>query len=195
MLNYDLKEKIYNVRMAGRIRRLHIRPMNGEQNVAAHTWGLAMILLDIHPDVSKEGLVFALRHDVAEVSTGDIPANVKWANPKLDEMLEKQEKAFMHRMGWLHKLRGPNAERDAFYIKMADRIELVFYCLEEMYMGNFMLTDVYENAKDKIQEELDHLTDPEDRERIREYIAAYSEFLAENFSKKAISPRDVLSIS
>ncbi len=83
--------------MAGRIRRLHIRPMNGdEQNVAAHTWGVAMILLDLFPDVSREALVFTLRHDVPEVVTGDIPANVKWDNPEIDRALQRREKRFFH---------------------------------------------------------------------------------------------------
>ena len=87
--------------MAGRIRRLHIRPMNGEeQNVAAHTWGVTMILIDLFPDVSKDAILFTLRHDVPEVVTGDIPANVKWDNPGLEDALAEREKEFMKKMGW-----------------------------------------------------------------------------------------------
>lgn len=196
MANYSLQEKIYQTRMAGRIRRLHIRPMNGEeQNVAAHTWGLTMILLDLFPDISKEGLVFALRHDVAEVVTGDIPANVKWANPGLEEALEKREQEFLAKMGWKAKHTGvPSWERENLYIKIADRIELLFYCLEQIHMGNSMLVDVYQNVEDKILEDAEKL-DVEVYMKVLTYINAYIEYLAEVFSKKVNPLRDGLSVA
>lgn len=199
MPKYSLGEKTYNIRMAGRIRRLHTRPMNGEeQNVASHTWGLVMILLDLFPDVSKEALVLALRHDVPEVATGDIPANVKWANPELEETLENMERDFMHDMGWSHRVHylggAPYHEREELYLKLADRIELLFYCLEQMYMGNWLLADVYVNIRDKIHEMLPELT-PEKAADVVVYIDSYSEYLQKNFTKSAISSRDPISIS
>ena len=189
---YDLKEKIYNTRMAGRIRRLHIRPMNGEeQSVAAHTWGVAMILLDLFPEVSKETLVFALRHDVAEVCTGDVPANVKWANPELESTLEWMESEFLKKMGWPDTV--PSAY-DEFAIKVADRVELIFYCLEQIYMGNWLLYDVFENAAKKLDEDVKDLH-PEMAEKINGYIDAYILYLRKNFSQNDEIPRDGLSIS
>lgn len=191
MAQYSLEEKIYNVRMAGRIRRLHIRPMNGdEQDVAAHTWGVAMILLDLFPEVSKEALVFALRHDVPEVATGDIPANVKWANPDLEETLETLEASFLERMGWATNLEGS----EFLMLKTADRIELLFYCLEQMYMGNWLLTDVYENINGKLLADIE-VFKPEIVKRILKYIDAYTLYLQENFSQHGKFPRDGLSIS
>lgn len=196
MGQYSLPEKIYNTRMAGRIRRLHIRPVNGEeQNVAAHTWGLSMILLDLFPDISKDGLVFALRHDIPEVVTGDIPANVKWANPDLEKALEEREKSFLKDMGWKSEHGGvPSWGRENLYIKIADRIELLFYCLEQMYMGNWLLADVYINIRDKIAVDIEVL-EKKVRANVIRYIDAYNEYLADNFSQKAISPRDGLSFS
>tara|TARA_R100001460_G_scaffold2321_3_gene7621 strand:+ start:12189 stop:12737 length:549 start_codon:yes stop_codon:yes gene_type:complete len=182
--------------MAGRIRRLHIRPMNGEeQNVAAHTWGVVMILLDLFPDVSRDAIIFALRHDVPEVVTGDIPANVKWDNAELEEALEKREKEFLEAMGWKTKHAGvPSWDRESLYIKIADRVELLFFCLEQMYMGNWLLTDVYVNVRDKIAEDVS-LLDKEYMPIIISYIDSYSEYLAKNFSQKAILSHDGLSIS
>lgn len=193
---YSSVERTYNIRMAGRIRRLHIRPMNGEeQNVAAHTWGVVMILLDLFPDVSRDAIIFALRHDVPEVVTGDIPANVKWDNPELEEALEKREKQFLEAMGWKTKHTGvPSWDRENLYIKIADRIELLFFCLEQMYMGNWLLTDVYVNVRDKIAEDVS-LLDKEYMPKIISYVDSYSEYLAKNFSQKAILSHDGLSIS
>lgn len=193
---YSSVERTYNIRMAGRIRRLHIRPMNGEeQNVAAHTWGVVMILLDLFPDVSRDAIIFALRHDVPEVVTGDIPANVKWDNAELEEALEKREKQFLEAMGWKTKHTGvPSWDRENLYIKIADRIELLFFCLEQMYMGNWLLTDVYVNVRDKIAEDVS-LLDKEYMPKIISYVDSYSEYLAKNFSQKAILSHDGLSIS
>jgi len=193
---YSSVERTYNIRMAGRIRRLHIRPMNGEeQNVAAHTWGVVMILLDLFPDVSRDAIIFALRHDVPEVVTGDIPANVKWDNAELEEALEKREKEFLEAMGWKTKHAGvPSWDRESLYIKIADRVELLFFCLEQMYMGNWLLTDVYVNVRDKIAEDVS-LLDKEYMPIIISYIDSYSEYLAKNFSQKAILSHDGLSIS
>ena len=193
---YSSVERTYNIRMAGRIRRLHIRPMNGEeQNVAAHTWGVVMILLDLFPDVSRDAIIFALRHDVPEVVTGDIPANVKWDNAELEEALEKREKEFLEAMGWKTKHAGvPSWDRESLYIKIADRVELLFFCLEQMYMGNWLLTDVYVNVRDKIAEDVS-LLDKEYMPIIISYIDSYSEYLAKNFSQKAILSHDGSSIS
>lgn len=197
MKQYTLPEKIYNSRMAGRIRRLHIRPMNGEeQNVAAHTWGLTMILLDLFPDISRDGLIFAIRHDVPEVVTGDIPANVKWAHPALEEALEQREKEFLQKMGWKSEHTGvPSWEYENRYIKIADRIELLFYCMEQMYLGNWLLADVYVNVRDKLMEDIEDVSNKKMRAQIIAYVDAYSDYLANNFSKKAVFPRDGLSIS
>ena len=195
-MTYSLAERIYNTRMAGRIRRLHIRPMNGEeQNVAAHTWGVTMILIDLFPDVSRDAILFALRHDVPEVVTGDIPANVKWANPGLEEALEQREKEFMKKMGWKSEHSGvPSYKRENLYIRLADRIELMFYCMEQMYMGNWLLADVYVNVREKIVEDCAQL-DNEYINKVFSYIDAYSEYLDKNFSQQALSARDGLSIS
>ena len=193
---YSTVERIYNTRMAGRIRRLHIRPMNGEeQNVAAHTWGVTMILLDLFPDVSRDAIIFTLRHDVPEVVTGDIPANVKWDNPGLEDALEKREREFLSAMGWKTEHTGvPSWNRENLYIKIADRIELLFFCLEQMYMGNWLLTDVYINVRDKIMEDVSKL-DKDYMAKVIAYIDSYSEYLAKNFSQEAILSRDGLSIS
>ena len=191
MAQYSLAEKIYNTRMAGRIRRLHIRPMNGEeQNVAAHTWGLTMILLDLFPDISKEALVFALRHDVPEVVTGDIPANVKWSHPELEEALELREKEFFKDMGWKAEHGVANGHpawlRENHYIKVADRVELMFFCIEQMYMGNWLLADVYVNVREKLIDEMDEHLEQKTVERVLQYVDSYSQYLNKHFTREAI---------
>lgn len=192
-MEYSRSEAVYNHRMAGRIRRLHIKPMNGdEQNIAAHSWGVAMILLDLFPCVSRSCLVFALRHDVPEIVTGDVPANVKWQHPGLQDTLEWIEEGFLERMGWPTDLKDQHEEKT--YIRIADRVELLFYCLEQIYMGNLLLIDVFENVREKLNDDLLKLN-PSQAVDVQEYIKAYSGFLADKFSKEHKVPCDVLSIS
>ena len=192
-MEYSRSEAVYNHRMAGRIRRLHIKPMNGdEQNIAAHSWGVAMILLDLFPCVSRSCLVFALRHDVPEIVTGDVPANVKWQHPGLQDTLEWIEEGFLERMGWPTDLKDQHEEKT--YIRIADRVELLFYCLEQIYMGNLLLIDVFENVREKLNDDLLKLN-PSQAVDVQEYIKAYSGFLADKFSKDHKVPCDVLSIS
>ena len=193
MKDYSRSEAVYNHRMAGRIRRLHIKPVNGdEQNIAAHSWGVAMILLDLFPCVSRSCLVFALRHDVPEIVTGDVPANVKWQHPGLQDTLEWIEEGFLERMGWPTDLKDQHEEKT--YIRIADRVELLFYCLEQIYMGNLLLIDVFENVREKLNDDLLKLH-PSQAVDVQEYIKAYSGFLAEKFSKNHKVSCDVLSIS
>ena len=192
-MEYSRSEAVYNHRMAGRIRRLHIKPVNGdEQNIAAHSWGVAMILLDLFPCVSRSCLVFALRHDVPEIVTGDVPANVKWQHPGLQDTLEWIEEGFLERMGWPTDLKDQHEEKT--YIRIADRVELLFYCLEQIYMGNLLLIDVFENVREKLNDDLLKLH-PSQAVDVQEYIKAYSGFLAEKFSKNHKVSCDVLSIS
>lgn len=195
-MEYSRSEAVYNHRMAGRIRRLHIKPMNGdEQNIAAHSWGVAMILLDLFPAVSRNCLVFALRHDVPEIVTGDIPANVKWEHPPLQNTLEWIEKGFLEKMGWPTEHEGTvHWDKEKTYIRIADRVELLFYCLEQIYMGNLLLMDVFENVRGKLNDDLLELN-PSQAVDVQEYIKAYSGFLADKFSKDYKVPCDVLSIS
>ena len=192
-MEYSRSEAVYNHRMAGRIRRLHIKPMNGdEQNIAAHSWGVAMILLDLFPCVSRSCLVFALRHDVPEIVTGDVPANVKWQHPGLQNTIEWIEEGFLEKMGWPTDLKDQHEEKT--YIRIADRVELLFYCLEQIYMGNLLLIDVFENVREKLNDDLLKLN-PSQAVDVQEYIKAYSGFLADKFSKDHKVPCDVLSIS
>ena len=203
-MKYSRSEALYNHRMAGRIRRLHIKPMNGdEQNIAAHSWGVAMILLDLFPAVSRSCLIYALRHDVPEIVTGDVPANVKWGHPGLQDTLEWIEEGFLNKMGWPtesekhglpHLAGSENWHNERLYIRIADRVELLFYCLEQIYMGNLLLIDVFKNARDKLKDYLG-LIDPSQAMDVHKYIRGYSDFLAEKFSEGHPVPRDVLSIS
>ena len=68
---------ILKVLEGGEVKRYHTMPTIGEQTVANHSWGVAVILSWLKPDISPKALLKALTHDVAEKQTGDMPAPTK----------------------------------------------------------------------------------------------------------------------
>jgi len=83
---------VLNVLDGGEVKRYHTMSIIGEQSVASHSWGVAVILNWLKPDISKTAILKALAHDVAEKRTGDMPAPTKWNNPDLAKELSVVEK-------------------------------------------------------------------------------------------------------
>lgn len=120
------------LRSAGCVRRYHTEP-GIEQTNAEHHWGVATLLLFIEPTCSRDALVYALRHDVAEYATGDMPAPTKWRYPDLKKMLDFIEVEELHRLG----LEMPTlTEYEKALVKFCDSAELVLTCDEWQRRGN-----------------------------------------------------------
>jgi len=77
-------------------------------------------------------------HDLAEVSSGDVPAPVKWAYPKLDKALKAVEDDFNEEQGLSMEL----TESEAKLLKWADMLELVMFSSREILMGNRLFTPI-----------------------------------------------------
>jgi 5'-deoxynucleotidase YfbR-like HD superfamily hydrolase len=120
------------VREASQITRWHTKRTLRTQSIAEHTFGVVSILTTIHPGASSHLLMAALVHDLAELETGDVPAPVKWANPKLKDALTEIEDRFHARTSSHYKL----TPKEEHMLKWADMMELVLWCIEEVDMGN-----------------------------------------------------------
>lgn len=128
---------LHAVRQAGSVHRWHTTPkMLRVQTVADHCWNVVMLLLHVYPSASGQLLRAALRHDNAELITGDMPAPAKWFNRNLaDELKVVEEKVnaiFKYPADFNAELSVP--EKTA--LKWADGAELVLFCLEDGRMGN-----------------------------------------------------------
>jgi 5'-deoxynucleotidase YfbR-like HD superfamily hydrolase len=115
----------------GRVKRYHTVPLIGEQTVAAHSWGVAIILLRI-ASPSSALMAAALYHDVAEKWIGDCPADVKWREPAIKEVLDRAEAGVERELAICVSL----TDHEKFLLSVADRLELMFFCLEQRRMGN-----------------------------------------------------------
>ena len=121
----------------GLTQRWHTVP-GMEQNVAAHSWGVATIILTLNPCPSIQLIKAALFHDCAEKYTGDVPATTKWLNPLLKEMLEEIEQRWERELGITTVL----SEYEKLWLKAADMLELVLFCEHCERLGNTYATEI-----------------------------------------------------
>ena len=133
---------LFNMIRGGAIKRYHTLEIIGEQSVASHSWGVAMILQYLNPNVSKEAILRALTHDVAELFTGDVPAPVKWANPDLVEVLKRIEDKYESDIGIGFKL----SPEETALGKQADMFELLVFCVRQRRLGNTNMNEVFSNG-------------------------------------------------
>lgn len=120
------------IRSAGNIKRYHTVQIIGEQTVAAHSFNVAMLCKAIEPNCSMNLLMAALTHDLAEIETGDIPATTKWYHKKLADELAEIETAFEE----VHELYFQLTKEERDTLKIADMLELIFFCDEQRKLGN-----------------------------------------------------------
>tara|TARA_R100001369_G_scaffold1065_1_gene3637 strand:- start:2137 stop:2640 length:504 start_codon:yes stop_codon:yes gene_type:complete len=135
---------LFEVVRGGTIKRYHTLETIGEQSVGAHSWGVAMILQYLNPEISKTAILRALTHDVAELYTGDIPAPVKWDNPELTTVLKNIEADYEKKLDINYTENLTPTEYLLF--KQADMFELLFFCMRQRKMGNTNMNTVFSNG-------------------------------------------------
>ena len=137
-------DNLFEVVRGGTIKRYHTLETIGEQSVGTHSWGVAIILQYLEPDISKTAIMKALTHDVAELYTGDIPAPVKWDNPELITMLKIIEANYEEKLDIQYD--SVLGKQEALLFKQADMFELLFFCMRQRKMGNTNMNMVFSNG-------------------------------------------------
>jgi len=150
----NLDAMIYS-RGASFVTRYHSVPTIRQTNIAEHSFNVINLVLYLTRGNASNALIrVALLHDIAEVTTGDIPAPLKRVtNIKADlEDFERdlhQEHEFPH----VSEL----SEEEQIILKYADCYEGLLYTLEECDMGNKMILPVMK----RWVEYLHNMTPPE----------------------------------
>jgi hypothetical protein len=132
--NAELLHRLVQTRAGSAVERCHgVRHARSYSN-AMHQWGVAALLYQLWPgDFGRLG-AHCLFHDTAEAWVGDIPApTMRWV-PGLRETIGKIEGGLCARYG-LPREDSLNAE-DHAKMKACDRLELWFWCQEELAAGN-----------------------------------------------------------
>jgi 5'-deoxynucleotidase YfbR-like HD superfamily hydrolase len=136
------------IRSGGAVKRYHTVPTVGEQTVAAHSWGVAVLLIRILPGCSKQLLIAALFHDVAEKWTGDIPADAKWREPEVSTLLKRVERDVERALDIDIML----TDEERIILSACDRLELLWFCVEQARIGNQNMYVVYNRVIDWFNE-------------------------------------------
>lgn len=135
---------------SGQIKRYHTLPTVGQESVAEHSFGVALIILYLTEGTPGNLIRWALTHDVAEAAIGDIPAPVKWKHPILRTALEAIEEDFNGE----YDLGVHLTEEQKGIAKYADLLQMCWYSVEQVRLGNKNLAPVFLRASKYIREQL-----------------------------------------
>lgn len=116
---------------AGSVKRWHTRQTIKEQDLAAHSWGVAMIVNVIWPG-NAELMRAALVHDLHESEAGDIPYPFKKNTPAVFDAYASQEDSFNKKHGIEYNL----GAEFKHALKWADMFELLMWSKREINLGN-----------------------------------------------------------
>lgn len=139
---YSLAERILITRVGGRVERCHTIPHPPGYTVAAHSWGVAMLMYLLWPEDFPRLGAYCLVHDVPEGWLGDIPSPTLHALPGTRAELNALENLFHMKL----QLPAPNdlSSADQQKIKWCDRVELYLWCKEQLACGNGAVRDMHD---------------------------------------------------
>lgn len=117
---------------AGAVKRWHTKLTIKDQDLAAHQWGVAMILMHIYPEAPAYLIKAALTHDLHESVSGDAPYPFKRTYPEVGALYDKQADEFAVTNGLPTAM---NLEEEHI-LKWCDMFELLLWCFREKRLGN-----------------------------------------------------------
>ncbi len=126
----------------GLSKRYHTVHTLKEQDIAAHSFGVAWLCELITEGMASKNLIMAaLAHDLAEHIVGDIPSPAKRALG-ISEMYGKFEADYLSSAGvghYIEQLTAPEAN----ILKFADMLDGMMFCVRERRLGNKNIDIVY----------------------------------------------------
>lgn len=139
-------------------RRFHTVPILKEQTLAAHSWGVAMLMFIIYgqsePGLTMVDIMAALTHDLAEERFGDMPAPTKRSLGEIFPDFREKYGAMEQRhltnygMNWEEFLDDDKKRR----LKLCDSLEGALYCCRERALGNRTIRDCFVNFRAYVAE-------------------------------------------
>lgn len=127
-----MKDTLNFIIAGSEVTRYHTVTTLVKETVGHHSHGVAMLALLLNPLASRQVLMAALFHDLAEHQTGDIPSPAKrqfGIGDKVDEL----EHRLMRAAGIVMPELTPD---DARTVKLADLAQGALFCVREISLGN-----------------------------------------------------------
>lgn len=143
-------DRIVQSRLGGRVQRCHNVPHHGEYSVAAHSWGMLVLLWQLYPEHWARLSAVIMGHDLGEGWLGDVPAPTMRYVPGLREQLGKLEHTLIE---WLGYPTPDDLTAEEFAVfKACDRLELYLWAREQLLMGNAHAQDIITELDAYLQE-------------------------------------------
>lgn len=121
------------------VKRYHTVTTLINETVGHHSHGVAMLTLMIDPAASRELLLAALMHDLAEHQVGDIPSPAK-REYGIGEQVSELEDRLMRAAGLVIP---ELSAADARTLKLADIAQGALFCAREVSLGNYRMRTVF----------------------------------------------------
>lgn len=161
----DVSQFILNRRLA-QVKRYHATPMFQNETVAEHCFYVALIGRAICGILEEQGLKVqtqtvlekALIHDIEEMFSGDIIQPFKYSDPSLKKLIDKlntksvdqafeglPKKLKLHFKHLWNEYRDEKTLEDKI-VKIADKLSLIAFCLEQIKLGNKFMLEILQNG-------------------------------------------------
>lgn len=150
-----LLKTIKMAREAGAIRRFHAVRTIKEESVGEHSFNMMNLIMVLTEGKASRGLILAaLTHDMGEYAVGDIPSQIKKAlPPELRIKVDEQEYAAVRA---IHPHLPGLDETDLHLLKLADNLDGLLKCTDELKMGNHHVIPCGERYCGYIQDLIEH---------------------------------------
>jgi len=135
-----MKTSLEFITSGSEVNRYHTMITLQKETVGHHSHGVACLVLALNPEASRELLIAALYHDLAEQYTGDIPSPAK-RDYGIGDQVSDLEKRLVKEAG-LHWPTLTTAEQRV--LKLADIAHGALFCVREMSLGNKRMYEVYD---------------------------------------------------
>lgn len=143
-------DRLLLVRQGGAVERAHTTPHHGSYSVAAHSWGVAQIILALHPEPSLRLVRAALDHDVTERWLGDLPSQLFDKSLTLRAMVED---AHLEAAVRIWGTEGePLSAIESHWLRSADSLELLLWAFDQAEMGNGAVEKMIERLRARFRQ-------------------------------------------
>jgi 5'-deoxynucleotidase YfbR-like HD superfamily hydrolase len=122
------------------VKRFHTLITHQLETVGHHSHGVACLTLMLDPDASRQLIIAALFHDLAEQHTGDIPSPAK-REYGIGDQVDRLERRLMSDAGLTYPSLNAYETRT---LKLADIAHGALFCLREVRLGNRRMLEVYD---------------------------------------------------
>lgn len=152
---------IQKIRQLNHINRCSLFPLVKPTSVSEHSYHVSIITMFLYEDLPNKSevdfyslMLKSLTHDIEEIIISDIPFTVKkYVNSNLNEVLPSLvEEELGAAPNWLKSaiLHNSSSIEDRI-IKIADMLELMFYCVDEMSLGNMKVLKMFQRAAEEVE--------------------------------------------